>query len=137
MAVPGFDWPSKHLMAFGRALARGVDVEMVLSNIGAFDQGGYANGWSCNDVAAHILRTIPLQYPDFYNNHNKDDGINKTLLTEVATERLRIGFLRGSFGNEYSNGNEIPLHTKHFIIDDIAAYIGSESICKFATTLFC
>lgn len=131
--LPGFAWPTKHLSAFGRALARGVDIEMILSNLGAFEQGGYSNGWSCNDVAAHILQTIPLQYPEFYNNDRKDDGINKTLLTEVAMQHLRIGFLRDQFGNNKysSNGNELPLHTKHFIVDDIAAYIGSENIYSF------
>jgi len=121
--LPGFAWPQNYLSAFGRALGRGVDVEIVYSNLGAIDLGGYSNGWTCNEVAAQIIKTIPLQYPEIYNN--------KTVLMDTVTNHLRIGYLRGQDGNQYPNGNEIPLHTKHFIIDDIAAYIGSENIYSF------
>jgi len=121
--TPGFAWPQNHLSAFGRALGRGVDVEIVLSNLGAFDLGGYSNGWTCNDVAAQIIKTIPLKYPEIYNN--------KKMLMDTVTNHLRLGYLRGIDGNTYPNGNEIALHTKHFIIDDIAAYIGSENIYSF------
>ena len=139
----GFAWPTNHLQAFGRALVRGVDVSMILSNLGAFELGGYSNGWTCNDVAAQILQTIPIQYPDlFYSNTTnaaEDEAValNKTRLLDLATNHLRIGFLRGKHGNQYSNGNEMALHSKHFIIDDIAAYIGSENICKLIRSFVC
>ncbi|VEU43706.1 unnamed protein product [Pseudo-nitzschia multistriata] len=110
-----------------------VDVEIVLSNPGSIPdnlsltEAQYGNGWSCVDVAAEIIKCIVEQFPDANDNHTK--------LRRTVKENLRVCFLkcrRG--GSRYSDGSSLGLHSKHFIIDDICCYIGSQNlyICDLA-----
>jgi hypothetical protein len=42
-----------------------VGVEIVLSNMGAGEErGNYSNGWSCEEVAAEIIKAMSEQFPD-------------------------------------------------------------------------
>lgn len=131
VALPGCTWPKNYLSALGRAIwERGVDVEIALSNPGSIPGGltpmeaCYGNGWSCVDVAAEIIKTIKKQFPSA-----EDDDLRKKV-----TENLRICFMRQMQGNKYSNDGTIGLHSKHFIIDDICAYVGSQNlyVCDLA-----
>jgi PLD-like domain len=132
ITVPGCVWPKEYLSALGRAIwTRGVDVEIVLSNPLSVPGGlkpteaQYGNGWSCVDVAAEIIKTIRKQFPEA-----QDVDLRKKV-----DENLRVCFLRRKAGSKWDNGKDtVGLHAKHFIIDDRAAYIGSQNlyICDLA-----
>jgi len=129
--LPGCVWPKEYLSALGQVIwQRGVDVEIALSNPGSIPAGlgateaCYGNGWSCVDVAAEIIKTIKKQFPD------ADDE----QLREKVTDNLRVCFIRGGLGKEWPDGMTLGMHAKHFIIDDVCAYIGSQNlyVCDLA-----
>lgn len=131
LALPGCVWPDAYLSTLARVLwEKGVDVEIALSNPGSIPGGlspteaCYGNGWSCVDVAAEIIKRIKKQYPDA-----EDDDLR----TKV-TENLRICFIREERGNAWDDGMTMGMHAKHFIVDDIACYIGSQNlyVCDLA-----
>ena len=127
----GCVWPHKTLILLGKAMyERGVDVFIALSNPRSTPGGlkaieaCYGNGWTCVDVAAEILKTIHKLHPDA----KMDD------LRRIVTQHLRISVIRQRRGNFYDNGGSIGMHAKHFIIDDVCSYIGSQNlyICDLA-----
>jgi phosphatidylserine/phosphatidylglycerophosphate/cardiolipin synthase-like enzyme len=132
IALPGCIWPKEYLVALARAIMRGVDVEIILSNPNSIPGGlsateaNYGNGWSCVDVASEIIKCIKKEFPN-----TKDE----TLRLKVQNN-LRVCFIRrGREGrNKYSTDMTIGLHSKHFIIDDRCAYVGSQNlyICDLA-----
>lgn len=124
-ALPGLKWPKAYLAAIGEAIyQRGVDIEMVLSNPNSIPGGlkgteaNYGNGWSCVDVAAEIIKSIKK------NHSNVDDG----KLRAMVIDNLRICFLRHNKNCKYDDGKTIGLHSKHFIVDDVSTYIGSQNL---------
>jgi phosphatidylserine/phosphatidylglycerophosphate/cardiolipin synthase-like enzyme len=131
ITIPGCVWPHEYLAALARAIwTRGVDVEIVLSNPCSIPGGlspteaQYGNGWSCVDVAAEIIKAIRKQFPDAAN----DD------LRKKVQDNLRVCFIRRKPGNKYANGGTVGMHAKHFIVDDVCTYIGSQNlyICDLA-----
>ena len=124
-ALPGLVWPKAYLAAIGKAIyERGVDVEMVLSNPNSIPGGlkgteaNYGNGWSCVDVAAEIIKSIQKQYSD----------VDDVKLRSMILDNLRICFIRHGKSPNYADGKTIGLHSKHFIVDDICCYIGSQNL---------
>jgi phosphatidylserine/phosphatidylglycerophosphate/cardiolipin synthase-like enzyme len=103
---------------------KGVDVEIALSNPGSIPgdlsatEANYGNGWQCVDVAAEIIKSIKKLYPEASDND----------LRKKVEENLRVCFIRHRAGNTYSDGNSIGLHAKHFIVDDVCTYIGSQNL---------
>jgi len=131
MALPGLTWPKEVINALARRLwLDGVDIEIVLSNPGSIPNGlspteaCYGNGWSCVDVASEIIKGIRKQFPMSSDNE----------LIQKVKDNLRVCFVRQKQGNKYSNGETIGFHSKHFIIDDICTYIGSQNlyVCDLA-----
>jgi phosphatidylserine/phosphatidylglycerophosphate/cardiolipin synthase-like enzyme len=131
IALPGCTWPHTYLNALGKVIwEKGVDVEIVLSNPGSIPGGltgteaNYGNGWSCVDVAAEIIKSIRKQFPKA-----EDDQLRK----KVA-ENLRVCFLRTGSGNKWADGMNKGMHAKHFIVDDVACYVGSQNlyVCDLA-----
>jgi len=132
VAIPGFVWPKEYLRALARALwIKGVDIEIVLSNPYSIPndlpstEANYGNGFSCVDVAAEIIKAIKDQYPEA---HDGD-------LRLKVQENLRVCYVKcPKGGNHYSDGGSLGLHSKHFIVDDVATYIGSQNlyICDLA-----
>jgi len=129
--LPGTKWPTEYLSVLGRVMwTKGVDVEIVLSNPSSIPGGlspleaCYGNGWTCDDVASEIIKTIQTQFPD------AEDGD----LRSKVSDNLRICFLRNENGNQWEDEMTIGLHSKHFIIDDTATYIGSQNlyVCDLA-----
>jgi phosphatidylserine/phosphatidylglycerophosphate/cardiolipin synthase-like enzyme len=154
--LPGCDWPHEYLGALARVIwTRGVDVEIVLSNPGSvpgdLDPGAsYGYGWSCVDVAAEIIKSIQKQFPDAH------DG-DLRLKVENNLHLCMLKSPRG--GSHYKDGGSLGLHcklfvigwhfvftasrrlthflltvAKHFMIDDICCYIGSQNlyVCDLA-----
>jgi len=130
-ALPGLTWPKPYLNAIARAIwTRGVDVEIILSNPNSIPNGlspaeaNYGNGWSCVDVAAEIIKRMKKQFPE------AEDGD----LRQKVDENLRICFIKQAQGNTYADGTTIGLHSKHFILDDICCYTGSQNlyVCDLA-----
>jgi len=125
IALPGMSWPKKYLKALARVIwVKDVCVEIVLSNPHSVPdhqsplKGAYGNGWSCSDVASEIIKQIKEQFP-----HAEDEALRKKV-----DDNLRVCFIRKRPGRDYKDGMTIGLHAKHFIIDDIAAYIGSQNL---------
>jgi len=125
MALPGLKWPKPYLNAMARALwTKGVDIEIVLSNPGSIPNGlgpleaCYGNGWTCNDVASEIIKRIKKQFP------TAEDGD----LRKKVEENLRVCFIRHDKSTTYPDGGNIGLHSKYFIIDDVASYTGSQNL---------
>lgn len=131
VALPGCIWPDEYLSCLARVMwERGVDVEIALSNPGSIPGGlspteaCYGNGWSCVDVAAEIIKRIKKQFPDA-----EDDDLRKKV-----TENLRVCFIREKQGKAWKDGTTMGMHAKHFIIDDVCTYIGSQNlyVCDLA-----
>jgi len=125
IALPGLKWPKTYLNALARAIyKRGVHVEIILSNPGSIPNGlkltdaCYGNGWSCVDVASKIAEKIKKQFPKI-----KDDE-----LFNLISNKLRICFIKQAQGNTYADKTTIGLHSKHFIVDDVACYTGSQNL---------
>jgi hypothetical protein len=131
ITLPGCVWPKAYLSMLGKVIwTKEVDVEIALSNPSSIPGGltpmdaNYGNGWSCVDVAAEIVKTIKVQFPDA-----QDD-----LLRKKVAENLRVCFIREQRGNTWEDGMTMGMHAKHFIVDDISYYIGSQNlyICDLA-----
>jgi len=115
-------WPKNYMKALARAIfVRGVDVEIILSNIGSGEaRGKYSNGWSCEETAAEIIKTMSEEYPEATEKQIKEKVINN----------LRICFIKNKNGDTWETNNKVGLHSKFFIIDDVCTYVGwiSESL---------
>ncbi|CAK0863257.1 unnamed protein product [Prorocentrum cordatum] len=128
MALPGTVWPAVYLNAIGQALMKGVQVEIALSTPGSIPndlsmtEALYGNGWECNDVAAEIIKEIIKMGP-----HDVD-------VEQQVKNNLRICYIKQGGKNTWRDGKGMGMHAKHFIIDDIAYYIGSQNlyICDLA-----
>jgi len=131
VALPGCTWPKNYLSSFARAIwEKSVDVEIILSNPHSIPndlsptEANYGNGWTCVDVAAEIIKKIRQQFPEA-----EDDD-----LREKVNDNLRVCFIRQKQGKTYEDGTTIGLHSKHFIVDDVCCYIGSQNlyVCDLA-----
>jgi phosphatidylserine/phosphatidylglycerophosphate/cardiolipin synthase-like enzyme len=135
MALPGCTWPKRYLEALGKAILRGVDVEIALSNPGSIPgnlgptEALYGNGWECADVASEIIKTIQDEVDDGDDTTNDHEG-----LRSIITENLRICYIRQGSANTWGDDKTMGMHAKHFIIDDVAYYIGSQNwyVCDLA-----
>lgn len=131
VGLPGCTWPRVYLRELGRAIwERSVDVEIALSNPNSIPgdlspaEANYGNGWSCVDVAAEIIKTIRDQFP------SAKDGE----LRQKVAQNLRVCFIREARGSAWEDGKTMGMHSKHFIVDDLAVYIGSQNlyVCDLA-----
>lgn len=131
MSLPGCIWPKPILKALARVIwLNDVHIQIVLSNPGSIPGGlsfvdaCYGNGWTCVDVASEIIRQIKKQYP-------KAEDFE---LRRKVTDNLKICFIRGPQGNFYDDGESVGMHAKHFIVDDVCTYIGSQNlyVCDLA-----
>jgi len=125
ITVPGCVWPYAYMSALGAAMwERDVVVEIALSNPGSVPGGLkmtealYGNGWTCVDVAAEIVKTIQEQYTD----------VRKDELRKTIEKNLHICYIKQNKEGAWEDGLTMGMHAKHFIIDDLAYYIGSQNL---------
>lgn len=129
VAVPGCAWPKHYLREFGRALVRGLTIEIALSTPGSCPGGMgptealYGNGWTCDDVASEIIKTLTHDDPD----------ITDEMMMKHA-KQLKLCYLKQAQSNQWNDGLTMGNHAKHFIIDERAYYLGSQNlyVCDLA-----
>jgi len=116
-------WPKKYMRVWAKAMfERDVDVEIVLSNPTSGEERGlYSNGWSCEEVAAEIIKAMRELYPN----------ASQAEIKKKAVDNLRICWLRTKKGNEWQTGCKVGLHSKFFIVDDVCTYVGSQNLYEF------
>jgi phosphatidylserine/phosphatidylglycerophosphate/cardiolipin synthase-like enzyme len=114
----GAEWPEPYLRALSDALARGVDIELVVSNVGATPGGlvagssSYSNGWTPGDVVARLA--------DYATANGTD--ISQSLCSHFHATSLRPGP-----DDAWPDGTTFANHAKLAIVDDSAFYIGSQN----------
>jgi phosphatidylserine/phosphatidylglycerophosphate/cardiolipin synthase-like enzyme len=117
-------WPETYLRALDSALARGVDVELVLSNLDATpgglsaDSASYSNGWTPADVVQR-LSAYATAHPEIAT----PGGNMATLLCQ----RFHAVTLRPSADDTWPDGTGFANHAKLVIADDAAFYLGSQN----------
>ena len=122
-------WPKHYMSAFASAIVRGVEIQMVLSNPFSkpgsasliHSMGFYGYGWTCSDVASEIIKAIQEQ-------EEYSDDIDDAKLRSVIKEKLKLTYIRHNKSSTYEDNNSIGLHSKHWIVDDKACYIGSQNL---------
>jgi phosphatidylserine/phosphatidylglycerophosphate/cardiolipin synthase-like enzyme len=129
---PGCPWPEKTLQVLARAIwTKRVQVEIVLSNRGAICGGlpssdtlARPNGWTLQHVVDAIVQAVEDEFPE------SRDAIG----CQKIRERLRVCGMRQRRGDTYDDGTKMGMHTKCFIVDDVASYIGSQNlyVCDLA-----
>jgi len=114
----GAEWPEPYLRALGDALARGVDIDLVLTNVGATPGGlaagssSYSNGGTPADVVAKVS--------DYATAHGID-------LSQALCSHLHATSLRPGPDDSWPDGTGFGNHAKLAIVDDRAFYIGSQN----------
>jgi phosphatidylserine/phosphatidylglycerophosphate/cardiolipin synthase-like enzyme len=130
-------FPKPYLEALGEAIyKRGVDVEIALSNPHSIPgdltpiDALYGNGWECKDVASEIIKAIQVLKDDGDDDDSGDDAE----LRSIIEYNLRLCYIRQGSKNAWRDGKTMGMHAKHFIIDDMAYYIGSQNwyVCDLA-----
>jgi phosphatidylserine/phosphatidylglycerophosphate/cardiolipin synthase-like enzyme len=124
LGIPLDAWPDALLESLGSALARGVDVYAVLSNVGAVAGGlapstaTYANGWSPSDVARK-LRDHMAARPGFPRGSDLD---------ALVCRKLHVAPFRFSNDETWPDGTPFASHAKTLLVDEQAFYVGSQNL---------
>ncbi|MDQ3033659.1 MAG: phospholipase D-like domain-containing protein [Myxococcota bacterium] len=119
------DWPEPVLGAFGRAMARGVDVRVALSTSGSTPGGvggsgeAYGNGWTPEDAANAQLMWLEA-HPDVVPAGST--------ARELVCERFHVATLRASPEDVWPDGATLGNHAKYFMVDQLAFYVGSQNL---------
>jgi len=131
ITLPGCVWPQDYMKILAKVIwEKDVQVEIALSNPQSIPgdlsplEAVYGNGWTCIDVAAEIIGSIKKHYPKA-----TDEDFRR-----ILQKNLRVCFIREKLGNSWQNGKTMGMHAKHFIVDDILFYIGSQNlyVCDLA-----
>jgi len=118
-------WPESILHELALALARGVDVYVVLSNLGSQPGGlgsasaGYSNGWTPEQTAREIA------------NRARDLASAFPAGADVDAElcaHLHVAPLRPGAASTWPSGASFANHAKTVMVDDRAFYIGSQNL---------
>lgn len=121
-------WPTDVMTELLKAMDRGVDVRLILSNTKAVPGdvskveavfNTYDNGWSPEAVFQHFVELAKDQ-----------PGIIKrgTTPTELLCSKLRLMRLRRSSAETWPDGATLANHVKAIVVDDRAFYLGSQNL---------
>lgn len=131
VGIPLSEWPEDVLDAIGRALARGVDVYIVISSRDAVAGGlnafeaPYTNGWSPIDIARKLRKEMSGER---YAPRGR-------ALDELLCKRLHVAPFRYSDDATWPDGVPVGNHAKTLIVDDQAFYIGSHNLYSAPASL--
>jgi phosphatidylserine/phosphatidylglycerophosphate/cardiolipin synthase-like enzyme len=134
LGIPLGSWPQGTLSAIGSALVRDVDVYLVMSNVGAVAGGlsatvaPYANGWSMDEIVQRV-RAEMIARP----NPGQPSG---AALDELICRKLHVAPLRFGPDEAFPDGVTFPNHAKLVVVDDVAAYVGSQNLYDAGLTEF-
>jgi phosphatidylserine/phosphatidylglycerophosphate/cardiolipin synthase-like enzyme len=111
--------PQAYMDAWIMAAARGVTVDVVVSNPGSFggkgttDADSYSNGWALSDLSTGLMR--------------RADQIMRGHDAEMC-QRVHFSTVRSSTAATWPNGRPLANHAKVVIVDDQAFYVGSQNL---------
>jgi len=114
-------WPEPYLNALAGALSRGVEVELVLTNLNALPGGlnigsaSYSNGWTPLDVATKLVE-YAAAHPELAGN-----------MRDAVCNKLHATSLRQGPDEQWPDGRGLANHAKLVIADDTAFYLGSQN----------
>ncbi len=120
----GAAWPDQYLAALIGALARGVDIELLLSNLDAIPGGlsslsaSYSNGWTTDDVVNHLASYAGI-HPELVPAGGD--------MTSLLCTRFHAVTLKPSSDDTWPDGTGFANHAKLVIADDAAFYLGSQN----------
>ena len=118
-------WPQPLLDGLSRALARGVDVYLVLSNANSTAgglgsaSGGYSNGYTPEDTAQHIA--------DYAEGHASYFATG-TDVRALLCAHLHVAPLRPSSDDSWPDATPFAQHGKTIAVDELAFYVGSHNL---------
>lgn len=130
LGIPLGKWPAPLFNELGRALLRGVQVQLVVSNLNAkagglpITEATYSNGYSTKKVLQklreHLQKTAGFP---------KDKALDSLLCAQVSVASWRY-----SGDKSYPNNEPIPNHSKTLVVDDTSFYIGSQNLYEAGLT---
>jgi phosphatidylserine/phosphatidylglycerophosphate/cardiolipin synthase-like enzyme len=115
-------WSTAEMQAFASALARGVNVYVLLSNLGAsagglpLSQANYSNGWKVSDVGAHIKN-----YMESNPGYPTGAALDALLCTKLHMAPLRYN----ATDSTWPDGEQFANHTKIVEVDSQGIFISS------------
>jgi phosphatidylserine/phosphatidylglycerophosphate/cardiolipin synthase-like enzyme len=119
--LPGV-MPDAVMDAWLRAAFRGVDVNVVVSNLDSFCGQGtgpadsYSNGFKLDDLWEGLVRRAGATYGGF--GYKKSD----------LCKHVHFSNLRSSSAPTWPDGKPLANHAKVFIVDEQAYYVGSQNL---------
>ena len=119
----GAAWPEPYLRSLAAAVARGVDVQIVMTNLGARPDGlsalssSYSNGWTPADVAQHVASYVAAN----------PEVMHGTDAASALCGHLHVATLRQGADDAWPNEATFANHSKLVIADDAAFYLGSQN----------
>jgi phosphatidylserine/phosphatidylglycerophosphate/cardiolipin synthase-like enzyme len=114
-------WSEPYLHALASALVRGVEVDLVLTNLNALPGGlnigsaSYSNGWTPRETAKKLVE-YALAHPELGGN-----------MSELVCTKLHATSLRRGPDDIWQDGRGMANHAKLVIADDSAFYLGSQN----------
>lgn len=112
-------WPKGAIDAIAQLIGeRGGDAYLVLSEYGA---DGHVSDYSNKVTKETVVRHIRDKVGEHF-------GIAEPELTALVCERLHVAPLRFGPDQTWPDKHEIAVHTKMWMVDDRAFYIGSENL---------
>jgi hypothetical protein len=131
LSLPLGKWPAPLFDEIGRALVRGVDVTLIVSNLNAkagglpITEATYSNGWGRGDILRNLRKHMaknPREFP------------KGAALDALICRKLTVAYWRYSSEKTYPKDEPIPNHSKTFLIDGRAFYIGSQNLYEAPLT---
>jgi phosphatidylserine/phosphatidylglycerophosphate/cardiolipin synthase-like enzyme len=119
----GAAWPEPYLRSLAAALARGVDIQLVMTNLDARPDGlsafssSYSNGWTPMDITQHVANYAAAN-PEVMHGAN---------VTSALCSHLHVATLRQGADDVWPNGATFANHSKLVISDDATFYLGSQN----------
>jgi phosphatidylserine/phosphatidylglycerophosphate/cardiolipin synthase-like enzyme len=114
----GADWPQPYLQALAAAVERGVDIQLIVTNLSARPDGlsagssSYSNGWTPADLIAHV---------------NAYASAHSMQVAGDLCGHLHVAALRQGADDTWPTGATFANHAKLAIVDDATFYLGSQN----------